>query len=144
MSKYVNLGDCVEGAKCSIYTRKYDHKGLREDPILQKPMSVYELSRNCSVEVTQVLPLAGEELEIRRQNNVHLEVGDKLKADSITLYVDELRKMKFTVSEGLTSRHGGQLCDTRKRTFGKIKYPIENLKKFFETTTIVKEIPEQL
>lgn len=121
MSEYVNLGDCVEGAKCSIYTRKYDHKGLREDPVLQKPMSVYELSRNCSVEVTQVLSLTEEELEIRKQNNVHLDEGDKLKADSITLYVDELRKMKFTVSEGLTSRHGGHLCDTRKRTLGKIK-----------------------
>lgn len=144
MSEYVNLGDCVEGAKCSICTRKYDHKGLREDPILQKPMSVYELSRNCSVEVTQVLPLTAEELEIRRQNNVHLEEGDKLNADSITLYVDEFRKMKFTVREGISGRHGGQLCDTRKRTIGQIKYPLENIKKCFETVTIAKEIPERL
>ena len=49
MAEYIDTGDTVEGQKCEIYTRREDCKGLREDPITQKKMLVYELDRNSSV-----------------------------------------------------------------------------------------------
>lgn len=90
-------------------------------------MLVYELDRNCSVEVTEALELSDEEKELRNKLGVHGEVGDKLKADAITLYVNEKRKLRIIVKEGQTATHGGHLISTRKRTVGVIKYPFQNL-----------------
>ena len=44
MAEYIDTGDTVEGQKCEIYTRREDCKGLREDPITQKKMLVYEIA----------------------------------------------------------------------------------------------------
>lgn len=121
----------VEGAKCEVYTRKEEFKGLRKDPITHKPMIVYELSRNCSVEVVEKLSLSTEEIEERAGMGIHTEPGDKLKADAITLYVAEKRKLKIEVKEGQTSTHGGHLISTKKRTIGEIKYPFQNIQSKF-------------
>ena len=93
MAEYIDTGDTVEGQKCEIYTRREDCKGLREDPITQKKMLVYELDRNSSVEVRESLILSEEEKILRDELNIHGEVGDKLKADAITVYVDVKRQL---------------------------------------------------
>lgn len=131
MAEFINIGDMVEGAKCEIYTRKEMCKGLREDPITHSSMMVYELDRNCSVEVTEKLLLQNDALEKRNEMNIHCDVGDKLKADAITLYVDTRRKLKFEVKEGQTSTHGGQLASSKRRTIGEIKYPFQNIQSVF-------------
>lgn len=131
MAEYVNIGEKVEGAKCGIYTRREDFKGLRQDPITHKAMIVYELSLNCSVEVIKKLPLSDVEAKLREDMGVHTELSDKLKADSITLYVAEKRKLKIEVKEGQTSTHGGHLFSTKKRTIGEIKYPFQNIQSKF-------------
>lgn len=143
MAEFVNINDTVEGAKCEVYTRKENFKGMREDPISGESMLVYELDKNCSVEVTEVLQLTDDEKELRKDLNIHGEVGDKLKADAITLYVKEKRKLKVTVKEGLTSTHGGHLISTRNRTIGVIKYPFQNLNKLLglsANSTNIKKI----
>lgn len=131
MSEYVNVGDTVEGAKCDVYTRKELFKGLRKDPITRSVMSVYELDRNCSVEVTEELPLSGEEAKKRESMGVHLSKGDKLKADAITLYVDSKRRLRFEVKEGQSGTHGGNLASTKSRTVGVIKYPFQCIQSKF-------------
>ena len=127
MAEYLNAGDTVEGARCEIYTRKEVFKGMREDPISGESMIVYELDRNCSVEVTEVLELTAEEKKLRAELGVHGEIGDKLKADAITLYVNQKRKLSVTTKEGLTFTHGGRLISTKRRTEAEIKYPFQNL-----------------
>ena len=104
MAEYIDTGDTVEGQKCEIYTRREDCKGLREDPITQEKI-------------------------LRDELNIHGEVGDKLKADAITVYVDVKRQLSVEKQEGLTSTHGGRLISTKKRTVGRIKYPFQNLNK---------------
>mgnify|MGYP003105804079 CR=1 FL=1 len=116
MAEYIDTGDTVEGQKCEIYTRREDCKGLREDPITQKKMLVYELDRNSSVEVRESLILSEEEKILRDELNIH---G----------YVDVKRQLSVEKQEGLTSTHGGRLISTKKRTVGRIKYPFQNLNK---------------
>lgn len=125
--EFVNYNDTVEGGKCAVYARALDWKGLREDPITGDSMTVYELSRNCSVEVTDPLVLKEEEKKMREENGVHTDLGDKIKGEAITLFVDTLRKIKFEVVEGMTATHGGNVCSTNSRTVGIIKYPFPNL-----------------
>lgn len=128
MSEYVCEGDKVEGAKCSIYTRKEEWKNLQRDPITNKPMVKYELSKNCSVEITEKLELTEEEKNLRKQKKqLHSEVGDKLKALCITIYVDQKKKLPEPDVTASTGRHEGRLFYTDKRTIGVIKHPFENL-----------------
>ena len=75
------------------------------------------------------MKLSDPEQKIRTSLNVHLKVGDKLKAKAIQLFVDTIRPIKIEVKEGLTSTHGGQLFSTNKRSIGKIKYAYDTYKK---------------
>lgn len=119
----------VEGARCSIYTRKEEWKSMQKDPITHRPMVKYELSRNCSVEVTHKHNAdSGRDVELRKHLPLHSEVGDKLKALCITVYIDQKRKLGEPVVETSSGRHEGRLFYTEKRTIGIIKYPFENIK----------------
>lgn len=130
MAEFIRSGEIVEGAKCDICTRASNWKGLRNDPITNKPMSVYELDRNCRVEVTERLDLtnaSADEMLKRKALCVHGDVGDTLIAEAITVYIDCRRKQKFQVKEGISGRHGAMLMSTKSRTIGIIKYPLDNL-----------------
>lgn len=131
MSKVlIEEGSIIEGNKCSIVARRVEWKGLKIDPITQKRMMLYELDRNCSVEVLESLNLSEEELIIRRDLCVHGEVGDLIKGDAIQVWVDIKRNsLKFDVKEGISARHGASLADTPKRTVGRIKYSFPVYKK---------------
>lgn len=122
MTKYINPGDLVEGQKCHVITRKHEFKRLQKDPITNKNMVMYELDRNCSIEITECLQLSGDDLKLRLQNKVGLKLGDCVMGDAIQMFVDTMRPIKFLVKEGQSSRHGASLANTTKRTIGKLKY----------------------
>ena len=126
MATYIRAGEMVEGNKCAISARRVEFKkgGLRKDPITNQNMVLYELDRNCSVEVTESIPLSPAEQQLRTKLNVHGAVGDKIQGDAIRLYADARRNsLKPIVKEGQTGRHGAQLLETHIRTIGKIKTP---------------------
>lgn len=123
----MDFGALAEGAKCGVYARKVEWKGLRKDPITQKNMTLYELDRNCSVEIIEEMTLNEGEKKLREDMGVHLCKGDKLTADAIQLFVDVKRNcIKFDVKEGQTHTHGANLASTDKRTVGRIKTPLAN------------------
>ena len=135
MAEFINRGETIEGVQCEIYTRKEEWKGLRKNPITEQTMMVYELDRNCSAEITKELWLSEQDKKIRdnyeNRNNViiHRNIGDKIKGDAITIYVNSKRKLPVESKEGMTSTHGGRLISTSKHTIGIIKYPFDNYKK---------------
>ena len=129
MTKFITPGDLIEGKKCHVVTRKYETKRLQRDPITKKPMLLYELDRNCRVEITECLQLSEDDLNLRVQNHVGLELGDCIEGDAIQMYVDCVRPIKFIVKEGQSGRHGANLVDTKKRTIGKLKYNIAGFNK---------------
>ena len=119
----IKEGDIVEGSKCSITARRVEWKGLKYDPITGLKMTLYELDRNCSVEVLESLNLTPEEVEIRKALCVHGDVGDLIKGDAIQVWIDTKRNsLKFEVKEGVSARHGASLTNTTKRTVGRLKY----------------------
>lgn len=119
MSKYISPGETVDGKKCAVITRKTDSKGLHRDPLTNSVMMLYELSRDCSVEVIQE---HGDDVE--RLPDVHYLVGDMLEAGAIQMWVATKRdNVDFTVIEGVSGRHGAQCAETKKRTIAQIKYP---------------------
>lgn len=137
MAKYIAGGAIVEGKKCRIMTRRYEFKRLSKDPITNKTMVTCDLDRNCEVEVLESLSLDDNEKALRDSLNVHGEVGDMLEAKSILVFVEGMRPsvMSFVVKEGQTGRHGANLASTNRRTIGKIKYVLENLRKAIEQTS---------
>lgn len=137
----VHEGAILEGAKCEIYTRKEVFKGLQKDPITSANMIKYELCRNCSVEITKELELTDEDdIKLRDRLSVFRSLGDKLKADSITVFVDQKLPLKVEVREGATATHGGRYMSTKKRTVANIKYQFENLPQKLEAPATTKKI----
>ena len=139
MAIYIKEGEIIEGKKAAVIARRAEWKGLKEEPITGKKMTLYELDRNSSVEITEALQLNEEEILIRKQMNVHGEVGDTIKGDAIRLWVDSKRNsLKFDTKEGISGRHGANLASTNKRTVSKLKYSFENYKRLFNHSAQVE------
>lgn len=139
MAIYIKEGEIIEGKKTAVVARRAEWKGLKEEPITGKKMTLYELDRNSSVEITEALQLNEEEILIRKQMNVHGEVGDTIKGDAIRLWVDSKRNsLKFDTKEGVSGRHGANLASTNKRTVSKLKYSFENYKRLFNHSAQVE------
>lgn len=139
MAIYIKEGEIIEGKKAAVIARRAEWKGLKEEPITGKKMTLYELDRNSSVEITEALQLNEEEILIRKQMNVHGEVGDTIKGDAIRLWVDSKRNsLKFNTKEGVSGRHGANLASTNKRTVSKLKYSFENYKRLFNHSAQVE------
>ena len=139
MAIYIKEGEIIEGKKAAVIARRAEWKGLKEEPITGKKMTLYELDRNSSVEITEALQLNEEEILIRKQMNVHGEVGDTIKGDAIRLWVDSKRNsLKFDTKEGVSGRHGANLASTNKRTVSKLKYSFENYKRLFNHSAQVE------
>lgn len=139
MAIYIKEGEIIEGKKAAVIARRAEWKGLKEEPITGKKMTLYELDRNSSVEITEALQLNEEEILIRKQMNVHGEVGDTIKGDAIRLRVDSKRNsLKFDTKEGVSGRHGANLASTNKRTVSKLKYSFENYKRLFNHSAQVE------
>lgn len=139
MATYIKEGEIIEGKKADVIARRAEWKGLKEEPITGKKMTLYELDRNSSVEITEALQLNEEEILIRKQMNVHGEVGDTIKGDAIRLWVDSKRNsLKFDTKEGVSGRHGANLASTNKRTVSKLKYSFENYKRLFNHSAQVE------
>lgn len=119
-------GDAIEGASCSLFTRKPELiSTLVKYPFSEKRCMRVEMSRNASAEISKAMKLDDDERKLR--NNVHLEVGDKLKADTISVFVAQRRPVSFTVKEGATHTHGGHFCSTKNDTYCEIKYAYEHI-----------------
>jgi len=117
------MGELLAALQASVKTRSCEWKGLVKDPIYNRMMTLYELKRNSSVEVTKTI---SDELRDSTPTNVHTDVGDILMADSISLFVDTRRNsLRFVVKEGESGRHGAQLATTSMLTVAKIKYPLK-------------------
>ena len=134
MTEFSEEGELVEGAKCHVVTRWNEWKGLKKDPITNKICTLYELDRNCSVNITESIRFnSKDEQKLRELKNVHNNIGDQIKGKSIQLYVDSKRNcLKFPSKEGVSHRHGAQIEDTKTRTVGKLKYTIKCFRKFLE------------
>lgn len=130
MSEFYNVGECIEGAACNLFTRKHNvYSCLQSHPLTGKPCVRIEMSRNASAEITQEVSLDPDSLRLRIENGVHLSLGDKLKADSISVHVSQFRPVRFIVKEGATHTHGGHFASTNKNTLCSIRYAFEHIQK---------------
>ena len=145
MSEFYNAGECIEGGACDLFTRKHNvYSCLQSHPLTGKPCIRIEMSRNASAEITREADLGQEALLQRAERGVHLSIGDKLKADSISVHVSQLRPVRFIVKEGATHTHGGHFASTNKNTFCIIRYAFEHIQKIEMKNFSQKSIDSQL
>ena len=123
-----NTGDAIDGAHCQIVTRKEEWKGLQKDPIYGKNMTKYEMSRNSRAIIEKKHDISEEEIKKHKEKrNICFEVGDMVKGDSITVYVEQLRPLKEPNIINDSGRHEARQFFTKKRTLGIIKYPFAHI-----------------
>lgn len=140
--EFIKPGDIVEGAHCDVAARRLDWKGLKKDPITNELMTLYVLDRNCSVEVTKEMVFTDDaDAQLRKDLNVHLQLGDKIRAEKSHLYVKSIKNdVSFEVKEGVTSTHGAHLANVPKRTIGIIQYALKaHINLFFNSNESTKK-----
>lgn len=125
MPKYTNVGDAIECEKAHIITRKFIKKGPEKDPILNKICYKFSCDRNSSATITEELELTDDE-KAKRPCNIHFQLDDELDCDAMVVYVEGLKCPKCEIKEGVSHRHGANICDTKKRTYAKITIPFQN------------------
>lgn len=135
MSKeYYQQNDAIEGEKVELFARKVQSKAPMKDEHIGKIVIAYDLTRNSSAEITKAVTLTDEDKEICKKVcgekglSLHCDVGDKLRGDSITVYIQGIKKLKQNVSEGHSHTHGGTTMTSDRRTFGIISYPFKNFR----------------
>lgn len=130
MTKFVEFSDTIHGAHVDSRSRKFEWKGLKPNPYTNEMMTLYEGDRNSFAEIIKVCSV--EDKVCEGTESFHAELGDCLEADAISLYIRTKRKIKETVKEGVSGRHGSIFLCPREYTISTIKTPLANLVKAIE------------
>ena len=145
--EFFKPNDAIEGASCELYTRKpVFESGPQTNPITKNRCLRIEMSRTASAEIRKKLQLNEEEIKLRQEKGIHLEIGDKLKGKAITAYVDKTRSVVFKSEEGATHTHGGNFASTNDPTYCKIKYAFDHIQilcEKIETDINIKKIKDE-
>ena len=120
MADFHEGGDCIEGKKVRIDTRKH---------LLQTSIRHAELGQlykyKCSIRSESEIK---EELnpKVAQFNaNSHLDIFDCLKANVIEIYSSRL--LNFGVAANVTSTHSSQTCEARCYTYAEIFIPFDHI-----------------
>lgn len=132
MGKYNNIGDTVEGISINCVARKWISRGLKKHPLTNKTMSLYVTDRNSTAEVLKSIGLPEDEDIKKRTSHFHRNIGDILQADALSVYIDEVKRLKPVVLGGVSGRHKSNCLETKKHTIAEVKVPLDNLRKYLE------------
>lgn len=130
MAKLIGPGDTIIGKHTDGHTRKWDWKGLKKHPVLNRNMTLYECSLNTYAEIVKVCEQ--EELSDECIEKYNHNLGDSVNADAISIYVDSNRKEKFNLEARISGRHKAQAFSFRNLSVCTISIPLRNLAKLLE------------
>lgn len=127
---HYNENDRIEGLHCELYCRKESVvSSLQRHPLSGKLCIRAELSRNATAEISKELDLSLEEKRRKLDDQgIYTDLGDRLIGDALTVYIEQKRPIRFTVSEGATHRHGARFASTVNPTLSEIKYAQEHIR----------------
>ena len=128
--EHYELGDRHGGEHCELYCRKENVcVSLQKNPFTGKNCIRVELSRNATSEISKEFDLSDKDLcDLLEAHSISHVLGDRLIADAITVYIDQLRPIKFKKDEGATHTHGGRFASTIRNTFSEIKYMHDHIR----------------
>lgn len=126
MAKFVKPGDTIIGKHIDGHTRRWKWKGLKNHPVLNRKMMLYECDLNSYAEIVKEC----DECDlVQGCENYNTKLGDNLEADAISVYVDSKRKYKFIIEAGISGRHKASVFKFRDLSVCTIKIPLKNLEK---------------
>ncbi len=129
MAKFIEKGETIEGNAVGIQCRKWIPQGPKKHPIYKKLMALYLTDRNSIAEVLAMMGIPNDSDIQQKTAHYHRNIGDRLEADSIEVYIDKLQSVRPRVKEGASHRHGAQFIDTKYHTIATIRMPLEIFKK---------------
>ncbi|MDR2816535.1 MAG: hypothetical protein LBB62_07530 [Proteiniphilum sp.] len=127
MAKLINSGDTIIGKHTDGHTRKWNWKGLKKHPVLNRNMTLYECTLNSYAEIVKECEI--EDLNDECKEKYNHKLGDCLEAFAISIYVDSKRKYNFSVEAGISGRHKASTFSFRDLSVCSITTPLSNLEK---------------
>lgn len=139
MTKFIDKGETIEGDAIGLKCRKWIPKGPKRHPVYKKTMTLYLTDRNSSAEIIKARTIPTDKDIQEKTSHYHRDVGDRLEADSIEVYIDRLQSVKPEVKEGASGRHGAQFVNSKWHTAATIRMPLEIFKKKLGYTALIPE-----
>ena len=133
---YYNFGDTVEGECVDVQVRKWVPCALVKHPIVNKIMMRYKTDRNSQAVVISPLNMDNCYSTNEVSSKYHRNVGDGIKCDGMTVYVDCKRTLSVKHEGGVTHRHGAGCLSIRFHTIATISTPLSNLKSLIDKQSI--------
>lgn len=126
MAKLIKHGDTIIAKHTDGHTRRYNWKGLKKHPVLNKNMTLYECDMNSYAEIVKE---CDETVLGQVPKTYNKSTGDCISADAISIYIDSNRKQKFDVESGTSGRHSSNTFNFRKLSICTIKIPLKIFEK---------------
>lgn len=92
-------------------------------------MTLYVTDRNSEASIVKVIA-EPEDLDLKEKTkHFHRTKGDKLEADSLSIYVNKMQQITPNVKEGVSGRHGAHVIHITEHTIAEIKTSLDTFKK---------------
>jgi hypothetical protein len=131
--EYFLEGNTIECNKCKVISKKISPSSVQTDPNIGDHMK-YNCTRNSEAEIV-------EELDPKKaiyKKDSKLDLGDKIKAENITILTKQLRPIKLNIVN-FSHRHKSQEAILQAYTVGQIKYPFNHILRAIEKRNRLKK-----
>lgn len=129
MAVFTNIGDTIEGKSVDCITKKWSSVALKIHPITQKRCRLYSADRTSEAVIIATRDTShSKDIELKTAH-FHRDENDILKADALTVYVENLKTINSVKIGGNSGRHNAQAVYLRDHTIASIKVPLEIYKK---------------
>ena len=129
MATFHNIGDTIEAKTAHCNARAWDPVALKRHPVTQEIMYLYRTDKNSHATVISSIDIPSDHNIAAATSHFHREVGDKLTADALSVFVSCKRAIRSKVKEVESHRHGAQLISIPYHTIATIKMPLANMMK---------------
>lgn len=133
MAEYFSKGEKIECLSANVFSKKITPSVPQNHPKIGIALK-YNCERDGSSEI--IKELSPKKYKISEES--HLDLNDKLKANSLYCLVKGIRPLPKTKIGGHSGRHSSQNIKTNDFTFSEITKPFLHIQKAIEKRTIKK------
>lgn len=132
MAVYNSVGDTIEGEAIDFDGRVIRPQGAKKHPLTKKLMKLFTTDKNSHAIIRKAGKEPTDDLLRDVTSNFHRDVGDKLTADSLSVYTDLRASVKPETLHGgaaASGQHGINFVSVRDHSIATVKVPLQNLQK---------------
>lgn len=126
MAEYFEQGECIDGHRVLITTRRLDYKSFSEAPTGFKGIK-YNCSLNSRSFVETSLSMEDANAAKEKKKNVHCTQGDELNCSKMYFIAESIRKLNCFKVTMMSGQHECSQGKPDYRVYAEIQTPFEHI-----------------